>query len=123
MANNDSGMAFVAGFLFGGALGVGLGLLLAPKSGAETRGEIVAHGDALRQRAEDMAAQITHNVTPAIDSLRHQVTPAVDVVRHRMGMEKAAEGMEEATEGAGAPEAAESMGAPEPAETKGAAAT
>lgn len=123
MANNDSGMAFVAGFLFGGALGVGLGLLLAPKSGAETRGEIVAHGDALRQRAEDMAAQITHNVTPAIDSLRHQVTPAVDVVRHRMGMEKAAEGMEEAAEGAGAPEAAESMGAPEPAGTKGAAST
>lgn len=114
MANNDSGMAFVAGFLFGGALGVGLGLLLAPKSGAETRGDIVAHGDALRQRAEDVAAQITHNVTPAIDSLRHQVNPAVDVVRQRMGMERAAEGTEED---------AESTGSPEPAATKDAAAT
>lgn len=112
MANYDSGVAFVAGFLFGGALGVALGMLLAPKSGAETREEIVAHGDALRQRAEDVAAQISHKVTPTIESLRDQATPAVDAVRQTVGMKRGAE----------APDA-DSGESSETAETKNAAAT
>ncbi len=115
MANNDSGMAFVAGFLFGGALGVGLGMLLAPKSGAETREEIVAHGDALRQRAEDVAAQISYKVTPTIESLRDQAAPAVDAVRQTVGVKRGAEA-------ADADEASGESSEPA-AETKNAAAT
>ena len=87
MADNDSGMAFVSGFLLGGLVGAAIGLLMAPKSGAETRAGIAEHSDEWRHRAEDIAGQITNNITPAIDNLRHQVAPAVDVVRERMGME------------------------------------
>ena len=89
MADNDSGMAFVSGFLLGGLVGAAIGLLLAPKSGAETRAGIAEHSDEWRHRAEDIASQISHNITPAIENLRHQVAPAVDVVRERMGMEPA----------------------------------
>ena len=89
MADNDSGMAFVSGFLLGGLVGAAIGLLMAPKSGAETRAGIAEHSDEWRHRAEDIAGQISHNITPAIDNLRHQVAPAVDVVRERMGMEPA----------------------------------
>ena len=89
MADNDSGMAFVSGFLLGGLVGAAIGLLLAPKSGAETRAGIAEHSDEWRHRAEDIAGQISHNITPAIENLRHQVAPAVDVVRERMGMEPA----------------------------------
>lgn len=87
MANNDNGMAFVSGFLLGGLVGAAIGLLLAPKSGAETRAGIAEHSDEWRHRAEDIAGQISHNITPAIENLRHQVAPAVEVVRERMGME------------------------------------
>lgn len=90
MADNDSGMAFVSGFLLGGLVGAVVGLLLAPKSGAETRAGIAEHGDVWRHRAEDFAGQISHNITPAIDNLRQQVGPAVGAVRERMGMEQAA---------------------------------
>ena len=87
MADNDSGIAFVSGFLLGGLVGAAIGLLLAPKSGAETRAGIAEHSDEWKHRAEDIAGQISHNITPAIDNLRHQVAPAVEVVRERMGME------------------------------------
>ena len=88
MADNDSGMAFISGFLLGGLVGAAVGLLLAPKSGAETRAGIAEHSDAWRNRAEDFAGQIGHNISPTIDTLRHQVSPAVDAVRERMGMEQ-----------------------------------
>ena len=87
MADNDSGMAFVSGFLLGGLVGAAIGLLLAPKSGAETRAGIAEHSDEWRHRAEDIAGQISHNISPAIDNLRHQVAPVVDAVRGKMGME------------------------------------
>ena len=59
MADNDSGMAFVSGFLLGGLVGAAIGLLLAPKSGAETRAGIAEHSDEWRHRAEDIAGQIS----------------------------------------------------------------
>ena len=87
MADNDSGMAFVSGFLLGGLVGAAIGLLLAPKSGAETRAGIAEHSDEWKHRAEDIAGQISHNISPAIENLRHQVAPAVDAVRGKMGIE------------------------------------
>jgi len=87
MADNDSGIAFVSGFLLGGVLGAAVGMLLAPKSGAETRAGISEQGDVWRERAEEMAAQINASIAPTIENVRQQVTPAVDVVRERMGME------------------------------------
>ena len=95
MADNDSGIAFVSGFLLGGLVGAAIGLLLAPKSGAETRAGIAEHSDEWKHRAEDIAGQISHNITPAIDNLRHQVAPAVEVVRERMGMEPPAPPVEQ----------------------------
>ena len=96
MADNDSGIAFVSGFLLGGVLGAAVGMLLAPKSGAETRADIAERSDVWRQRAEEMAAQINESIAPTVESVRQQVTPAVDVVRERMGMEPLADTMEAA---------------------------
>ena len=87
MADNDSGMAFISGFLLGGLVGAAVGLLLAPKSGAETRAGLAEQSDVWRNRAEDFAGQVGHNISPTIDNLRQQVSPAVEAVRERMGME------------------------------------
>ncbi len=89
MADKDSGIAFVSGFLLGGLVGAAIGLLVAPKSGAETRANIVEQSEEWRHQAQEIANQISQNITPTIDSLRQQVSPAVGAVRERMGMEHA----------------------------------
>ena len=58
MADNDrrgdsSGWAFMFGLLAGTAVGVGLGLLLAPKSGEELRGELGARTRELKNKAAE----------------------------------------------------------------------
>ncbi len=122
MADNDSGMAFISGFLLGGLVGAAVGVLLAPKSGAETRAGIAEHSDALRNRAEDLAGQIGHNISPTIDNLRHQVAPAVEVVREKMGMEPAVAPVEPEVASANGVEAEPEEEAKEAAAPKSAAA-
>ena len=56
MANNDDGGNFIAGFLFGGIVGVIVGILLAPKAGVETRAELSGQSEVWRDRAEEIAA-------------------------------------------------------------------
>jgi gas vesicle protein len=54
--NGDSAISFFAGFLFGGIIGAGIALLLAPQPGEETREQLKARGIELRSRAEEAAA-------------------------------------------------------------------
>jgi gas vesicle protein len=56
--NQDSGnMAFVAGLCAGVAIGAGLGLLFAPRAGAELRGRLADHAStASRKVSETMDA-------------------------------------------------------------------
>ncbi len=93
MANNDSGGSFVLGFLVGGLVGAAVGLLMAPKSGAETRAEIAEQSDVWRTRAEEMAARVREGMGPTMDTMRERVAPAVDTMRDRMA--PAVEGVRE----------------------------
>lgn len=51
-----------AGFIAGALIGVGATLLLAPKSGAETRADMVRIGRKARRRVEDLADDLTDKV-------------------------------------------------------------
>ena len=84
MANNDSGGSFVLGFLIGGLVGAAVGLLIAPKSGQDTRAELTERSEAWRNRAEEMAANLRERVGPAVDNARERVNPAVEGVRDRV---------------------------------------
>ena len=84
MANNDDGGNFIAGFLFGGIVGVVLGILLAPKAGSETRAELVGQSEVWRDRAEEIAARVRERVGPAVEGMRERVTPAVEGMRERV---------------------------------------
>ncbi len=53
--NGDGAISFFAGFLFGGIVGAGVALLLAPAAGEETREQIKGKGIELRGRAEELA--------------------------------------------------------------------
>ncbi len=54
--SNDLG-AFLAGFVIGGLVGAATALILAPQSGEETREQIAARSDALRQAGGERVQQ------------------------------------------------------------------
>ena len=54
MSDNSGDVgAFMAGFVIGGLVGAATALILAPQSGAETRAQIAAKGDEMRQAGEE----------------------------------------------------------------------
>jgi YtxH-like protein len=57
--DEDTGVErFVTGLLFGVAVGFGLALLLAPKSGEELRDDLMQRGIELRDRAGELASRM-----------------------------------------------------------------
>lgn len=54
-------------FLLGGLVGAGVALLLAPRSGKETREQIKEFADDVRDRAEDYVHQVKGKVTSSFD--------------------------------------------------------
>lgn len=57
MSNNRSG-SFVGGLLLGAALGTVTGLLMAPRTGRETRQLLKKSADALPELAEDLSTSV-----------------------------------------------------------------
>ena len=84
MANDDSGGSFVTGFLLGGIVGAIVGILLAPKAGSETRAELAQQTEALRERAEEVAAKVREAIGPTVEVVREHVGPAMEGVRERV---------------------------------------
>jgi len=110
VADNDSGIAFVSGFLLGGVIGAAIGMLLAPKSGVETRADLAGQSEVWRHRAEDMAAQINASIAPTIESVRERVEPVTGRISQMRGTASVEE--ELIVEGESAvPEAAATNGA------------
>ncbi|MEB3228481.1 MAG: YtxH domain-containing protein [Synechocystis sp.] len=58
MANNNKGGALLVGMVIGGVIGSVTGLLLAPRSGKQTRQLLKKSADALPELAEDLATTL-----------------------------------------------------------------
>ncbi|MBM3932807.1 MAG: YtxH domain-containing protein [SAR202 cluster bacterium] len=52
-------------------------MLMAPKSGKDTRQELMDRGDKLRHQAEEMAASLKEKVGPKVENVREQVNERV----------------------------------------------
>jgi gas vesicle protein len=68
-------------FLWGALLGAGAALLLAPRSGRQTRDDIRSGALRLRDRAEDAVRSVTDSVNDAIGGVRDQVEGRIDKAR------------------------------------------
>ena len=68
-----SGTKFLAGFLVGGAIGAIAGILLAPKSGEESRRQI-----------KDAACELYEKNSPAIAEAKKQALENVDLMRYKL---------------------------------------
>ncbi len=67
MANNRTG-AFIGGLVVGTAIGTAMGLLLAPRSGRETRRFIRKSAEALPEVAEDVTQNMQYQTERLLDS-------------------------------------------------------
>jgi gas vesicle protein len=68
-------------FVWGALLGAGAALLLAPRSGRETRDELRAGALRIRDRAEDAVRQVSDNVQETIGGVRGEIHGRIDAAR------------------------------------------
>lgn len=68
---------FLAGLILGGLLGVGIGMLLAPRTGHETREKILGKadvvGDRVRDRIRDRAQEVSGRLKTRATEVRGRV--------------------------------------------------
>jgi gas vesicle protein len=72
----------VGAFLFGIALGAGVALLLAPRSGADTRRDIKQRARKVRRAAENVANDVTDTVVDTFQDARRRVEDQIDSALH-----------------------------------------
>ncbi|WP_124978659.1 YtxH domain-containing protein [Aphanothece sacrum] len=58
MSKNNNNSTFIVGMVFGGLLGTVAGILMAPRSGKETRQILKKSADALPEIAEDLSTTV-----------------------------------------------------------------
>jgi gas vesicle protein len=75
-------------FLIGLAVGAGIALLLAPKSGEETRREIADGVKRAREAATDAVEGITETVAEKLDGARNKVAEGIDSAREAVDIRR-----------------------------------
>jgi gas vesicle protein len=102
----DGGSSFLMGLLAGTVLGAGLGMLFAPKAGADTRRQLSEQANRLRSTANDTYNQATEKVHQTYNQASERVSQIVD--RGREAYDRA----RHAGEPAGSPAATGTTGFP-----------
>ena len=78
----------VGTFLIGLAVGAGVALLFAPRSGAETRRDIRLRAERAREAARDAAVGVTERVTETFEDARDEVERRIDGARQAIDLKK-----------------------------------
>src|SRR5438046_6093307 len=101
--NNDAGGggSFVMGLLTGTVLGAGLGMLFAPKSGSELRGQLSEQAENIKNAASDQYRKVSEAAGDIADRGREVYEKARDAVSR--GAEEAQRYAREASSGTPAP--------------------
>jgi gas vesicle protein len=76
----NSGTVFLA-FVMGAAIGGGLALLTAPRSGEETRNKVRGMADDVRQRIKDIAAEAEAKIKETIEEGREVLQEKKEIVK------------------------------------------
>lgn len=80
--------AGVTPFLIGLAIGAGVALLFAPRSGAETRQDIKRRATRVRRAAEETVSNVTDTVVSTFDDARRRVEEQIDTARQAIDLKK-----------------------------------
>jgi gas vesicle protein len=89
MSNQNSNVLFFAGLVTGGMVGASLALLLAPQSGAETRGQIKDKSLELKDGAVEGLTEAGHRVQAQVatsqEVLEKAQRSAMEAISHSIG--------------------------------------
>ena len=83
--HEDSG---IAPFLVGLAIGAGVALLFAPRSGRATRRDIKRRADRVRAAAEQSVTDVTDSVVGSFQSARRRVEDRIESARMAIDLKK-----------------------------------
>lgn len=78
----------VGSFLFGLALGAGVAILLAPRTGADTRRDLSLQARRARDRAQALAGNVTDSVADSFSQARDQVETRIEATRHAIDLKR-----------------------------------
>jgi gas vesicle protein len=78
----------IGSLLLGIALGAGVALLLAPRSGAATRRDIKRRALRVRRAAENVATDVTDTVMDTFQDARRRVEDQIDTARHVLDVKR-----------------------------------
>ena len=78
----------VGSFLLGIAIGAGVALLFAPRSGRATRRDIKRRAMRMRRAAETAVSDVTENVTDKFQDARRKVEEQIDTARHAIDLKR-----------------------------------
>jgi gas vesicle protein len=88
MSRHDDGSsdigAFLAGFVIGGLVGAATALILAPQSGEQTRAQLAAKGQELRQVGEERLGQYREMADTYTHEYRARAESALEEARSRI---------------------------------------
>jgi len=82
MAEENQGKfgAFLGGALLGGALGAVLGLLMAPRSGTETRNQLTEGLGDMREKGAKMVEDVRDNAGTRLGSLKDKLGSKISLI-------------------------------------------
>lgn len=84
----QSGGNGIGPFILGAAIGAGLALLFAPRSGEETRADIRRRARKARDAAQRVAAGVTESVSDTFQDARRRVEEQIDTAREAIEAKK-----------------------------------
>ncbi len=84
----ERGGVSASAFFWGIAIGAGVALLMAPRSGAETRADIQRRARRVQSAARDQVEQITDTVTDSYQQARTAVEDRIDSARQAIELKK-----------------------------------
>src|SRR5437867_8441118 len=79
--NEDGGGGFMMGLLAGAVIGAGIGMLLAPRAGADLRGQIGEQAKNWGNKASEQYRRASETATTWADRGREMVNQAKDAVQ------------------------------------------
>jgi gas vesicle protein len=80
--------AGVGSFIFGLAVGAGLALLFAPRSGAETRRDLQRRAREVGDQAQDIVSELTESVGNTLGQAKDAVESRIDATRDAIELKR-----------------------------------
>lgn len=78
----------VGSFIIGLAVGAGLALLFAPRSGAETRRDLQRKAREVGDQAQDLVSELTESVGNTFQSAKDKVEDRIDAARNAVELKR-----------------------------------